>query len=184
MPFPASFAPARQRQIKRLSLLVRLLCLLAALTLLILPPWLWSQPTWVLKMAQKDFGVSLVQLDAGARFYGLAASLLPVGVGLWALASIWRLFGCYARGDLLSLRPALHLRRLSLALITLAAALPIAQTLSVLALTLGNPPGQRTLSFLLSSQHYLSLLFGLVLLAVSTVLVEAARVADENAEFV
>ena len=184
MPFPPSFSPARQRQIERLSLLVRLLCLITALLLLILPPLLWNQPAWVLKMAQKDFGVGLVQLDAGARWGGLAATLLPVGIGLWALGSIWCLFGCYARGDLLSLRPALHLRRLSLALITLAAALPFAQTLTVLALTLGNPPGQRTLSFMLSSQHYLSLLFGLVLLAVSTVLVEAARVADENAEFV
>ena len=69
-------------------------------------------------------------------------------------------------------------------MVSLAAALPLGQTLTVLALTLGNPPGQRQLWVGLTSQHYLSLLFGLVLLAVSTVLVEAARVADENAEFV
>ena len=66
----------------------------------------------------------------------------------------------------------------------LAAAQPLGRTLSVLALTWGNPVGQRQLWFGLSSDHYLALLFGLVLLALAQVLTEAARVAHENAEFV
>ena len=103
---------------------------------------------------------------------------------LWALFETWRLFGCYAQGDLLSLRPALHLRRLSLAVISYAPAVTAGQTLTALALTWANPPGQRMLWLGFSSQHYVALLIGLVLLAVSTVLLEAARVADENAEFV
>lgn len=180
---PAHHRASLQR-IRRLAQLVRLLCLIGALTLLLLPPLLWTQPGWVAEMAQKEWGIKLVQLGVDARLAGLAASALPVGVGLWAMWEIWRLFGCYASGELLSLRPARHLRRLGLALVTLAVAMPLGRALTVLALTLGNPPGQRQLSFVLSSEHYLSLLFGLVLLAVSTVLVEAARVADENAEFV
>ncbi len=184
MPFQATVAPASQRHIQRLALVVRLLCLASALALLVMPAAFWSSPRWVAEMVQKDFGFALVQLDARARWGGLAATALPVGVSLWGLWSIWCLFGCYARGDLLSMRPARYLRRLSIAMVTLAAAMPLSQTLTVLALTLGNPPGQRQLWVGLSSQHYLSLLFGLVLLAVSTTLVEAARVADENASFV
>lgn len=184
MPIPPAILPASRRHIQGLARVVRLLCLAAALGLLLMPAMFWSSPRWVAQMVQKEFGFALVQLDAGARWGGLAASALPVGVGLWGLWAIWCLFGCYARGDLLSMRPARHLRRLSITMVSLAAVLPLSQTLTVLALTLGNPPGQRQLWVGLSSQHYLSLLFGLVLLAVSTVLVEAARVADENAEFV
>ncbi|CAN5132785.1 hypothetical protein BH11PSE10_BH11PSE10_10640 [soil metagenome] len=184
MSFPSAVAPASMRHIRRLAMAVRLLCLIAALALLVMPLAFWSSPRWVAQMVQKDFGFGLVQLDANARLAGLAATALPVCMSLWALWSIWCLFGCYARGDLLSMRPARHLRRLSIAMVSLAAALPLGQTLTALALTLGNPPGQRQLWVGLSSQHYLSLLFGLVLLAISTVLVEAARVADENASFV
>ena len=184
MPFTSTVDPARQRHIRRLSLLVRLLCLLAGVTLLVLVPALWSQPDWVAGMVKREFGFKLVQLDAAARWGGMAATSLPTAVSLWALWSIWRLFGCYAQGDLLSIRPAMHLRRLSLAVISFGPAITAGQTLTALALTWANPPGQRMLWFGLSTQHYLALLFGLLLLAVSTVLVEAARVADENAEFV
>lgn len=181
---PISTDPSGSRRIRRLALAVRLLSALGALVLLGLPPLFWSRPGWVQRVAEQEWGARLVQLDAGARWAGLAASALPVAAGLWALWEIWRLFGCYGRGELLALRPAGHLHRLGLALIAQAAALPLGQTLAVLALTLGNAPGQRQLIFRLSSEHYMSLLFGLVLLALAAVMREAARVADENAAFV
>jgi hypothetical protein len=172
------------RRIRRLALLVRLLSLIGALTLSTLPLLFWSRPGWVASVARQEWGVIQVQLDAGARLGGLAATALPIAFGLWAMWQIWSLFGCYARGELLAPRPAHHLHRLGLALVGLAVAMPLGHTFSVLALTLGNPPGQRHLIFGLSSQHYLSLLFGLMLLALAAVLGEAARVANENAEFV
>ncbi|HEX2010954.1 MAG TPA: DUF2975 domain-containing protein [Roseateles sp.] len=172
------------RRIRRLANCVRLLSSVGALAVLTLLQLFWSQPGWVERLARDDWGLKAVQLDPGSRLLGCAASMLPGGVALLALWQLWSLFGCYARGELLTLRPAGHLRRLGLALIGLAAALPLGHTLTVLALTWGNPPGQRVLWFGLSSQHYLSLLFGLVLLALATVLAEAARVAREHSEFV
>ena len=56
--------------------------------------------------------------------------------------------------------------------------------LALLALALANPPGERQLALTLSSEHYLCLLFGLMLLAIAAVMREAVRVADENAEFI
>jgi hypothetical protein len=160
--------------IGRLAMLIRALCALGGITLLLLPLALWSQPSWVAEEVKKERG-------------GLAATALPTGVSAWALWEIWSLFGCYARGDLLSLQLSAASEAARAALMSLAAAMPLGQTLTVLALTLDNPPGHRTLWFGLSPGSYLSLLFGLVLLAVSTVLAEAATVAtvaDENAEFV
>ena len=56
--------------------------------------------------------------------------------------------------------------------------------ITILALTLGNAPGQRMLSVQLGSQHYVVLLLGLVLIAMAMVMREAQRMAQENAEFV
>lgn len=182
---PINTDPAGLPRIRRLARLVRLLSLLGAAVLLLLPPLFWSQPDWVARVARQQwFAGTTLQLDGAARWGGLAASSLPVAVGLWALWEIWQLFGCFGRGELLARAPAGHLQRLGLAVMAQAAAQPLGQTLAVLALTLGNPPGQRQLVFDLSADHYMSLLFGLVLLALASVIREAARVADENASFV
>ncbi|MDN3920742.1 DUF2975 domain-containing protein [Roseateles violae] len=176
--------PAGLQRIRRLAWLVRLLSLVGVAGVLLLPLLFWSQPDWVASVARREWGLTTLQLDGGARLGGLAATALPAGCALAAIWQIWRLFGCYGRGELLAPRPARHLHRLGLALVALAFAMPVAHTLNVLALTLGNPPGQRMLTFGLSSMHYLSLLFGLMLLALAAVMQEAARVADENAEFI
>ena len=53
-----------------------------------------------------------------------------------------------------------------------------------LALTWGNPPGQRMLVINLGWHDYLGLLSAAVLLAVATVMGEASRLADENDSFI
>jgi hypothetical protein len=66
----------------------------------------------------------------------------------------------------------------------MALVMPLTFTATILALTLGNPPGQRILSVHLASEHYIMLLLGLVLIAMAMVMREAQRMAQENAEFV
>lgn len=181
---PNSFAPDSLRRIRRLALAVRLLCLLGMLAIGTLPFIFWAQPDWVAEVVTQQWSVPRLQLTLAARLGGLGATLLPALTSLFALAQMWSLFGCFARGELLACRPARHLRQLGLGLCVLTLAQPLGQTLAVLALTWGNPKGERRLVFELSSEHYLTLLFGLLLLALAQVLAEAARVADENAEFV
>ncbi|RZJ07023.1 MAG: DUF2975 domain-containing protein [Rubrivivax sp.] len=181
---PDSFSADGLRRIHRLAWIVRALCLLGVAIIGTLPFIFWAQPDWVAEVAAKTWNLRLVQLDLRARLLGLAASMLPTSVSLFALWQMWALFGCFAQGELLARRPAQHLRRLGLGLCALAAAQPLGQTFGILALTFGNPKGERQLSFALSSDHYLALLFGLLLLALAQVLHEAARVADENAEFI
>lgn len=183
---PLASRAAGSRPVRRLALAVRALCLLGAASLLVFPALFWSQPDWVELVVRQHWGHggAALQLDAGARWRAFAASMLAGLVSLAALWQLWRLFGCYGRGELLSPRPAQHLHRLGLALMALALTMPLSQTLVMLALTWGNPPGQRQLVFALSSQHFLALLSGLVLLAQALVMREAARVADENEGFV
>ena len=181
---PDSFSADGLPRIRRLAWIVRLLCLIGLVVIGTLPFIFWAQPEWVTEVAASTWKLSKLQVDLGSRLWGLAASMLPTSVSLFALWQMWALFGCFAEGELLALRPAQHLRRLGLGLCSLAAAQPLGHTLAILALTWGNPKGERLLSFGLSSDHYLALLFGLLLLALSQVLTEAARVADENAGFV
>lgn len=181
---PDSFSADGLRRIRRLAWIVRLLCLLGVVVIGTLPFIFWAQADWVAEVAAKTWGLTTMQLDLGSRLWALAASALPASVSVFALWQMWSLFGCFAQGELLARRPAQHLRRLGVSLCILAAVQPLGQTLGILALTFGNPKGERQLAFSLSSDHYLSLLFGLLLLALAQVLHEAARVADENAEFV
>ncbi|MCE4553159.1 DUF2975 domain-containing protein [Roseateles cellulosilyticus] len=179
-----SFSAEGLRRIRRLAWIVRLMCVVGALFIGSLPFFFWAQPDWVAAVAAKTWGLTTMQLDIGARLWALAASLLPTSACVFSLWQMWALFGCFAQGELLARRPAQHLRLLGLGLCTLSAAQPLGQTLGILALTMGNPAGQRQLSFSLSSDHYLALLFGLLLLALAQVVHEAARVADENAGFI
>lgn len=181
---PDSFSANGLRRIRRLAWIVRLLCLIGLIVIGTLPFIFWAQPEWVAEIAASTWKLDTFQLDLTARLGGLAAMLLPTSVSLFALWQMWALFGCFAEGELLALRPAQHLRRLGLGLCALSAMQPLGHTLAILALTWGNPKGQRQLWFGLSSDHYLALLFGLLLLALSLVLSEAARVANENAEFI
>jgi hypothetical protein len=181
---PDSFSPDSLRRIRRLAFAVRALCLMGLLVIGTMPFLFWAQPEWVADVVLQQWAIPKVQLDLTSRLGGLAGSLLPASVSVYALCQMWSLFGCFAQGELLAHQPAGHLRRLGLALSALAFAQPLGRTLSILALTWGNPKGERQLWVGLSSDHYLSLLFGLLLLALAQVLSEGARLAKENAEFV
>jgi hypothetical protein len=181
---PDSFSAAGLRRIRHLAFWVRGLSLFGAVVIATLPFMFWGQADWVADVALQQWAVKKVQVDLASRLWGLAASLLPVAVSVFSLWQMWALFGCFARGELLARAPAQHLRRLGFGLVTLAFFQPLGHTLSILALTWGNPKGERQLWFGLSSDNYLALLFGLLLLALAQVLTEAARVVDENAEFV
>lgn len=181
---PDSFSAPGLLRIRRLAFVVRALSLAGAIGIATLPFMFWAEADWVAEVATQQWAVSKLQLDLASRLGGLAASLLPVSVSVFALWQMWSLFGCFARGELLAQQPAAHLRRLGLGLCALTLAQPLGRTLSILALTWGNPKGERQLWVGLSSDHYLMLLFGLLLLALAQVLHEAARVADENAGFV
>jgi hypothetical protein len=60
----------------------------------------------------------------------------------------------------------------------------LARTLVILFLTLGNPPGQRTVAIGIGTQDIMCLIVGLLLYAFAFVMKESRRIADENESFV
>ena len=166
---------------------VRAGVLVGAATLLVVPPMFWLNPGWVASAGPAAAGLPLgsaFSVDPVARALGAAASLPGIVLGGWMLWQLWCLFGEYAAGRVFGATAQHRLHRLGSGLLGLALLGPVQRLLMALALTWGNPPGQRMLVLQLGWHDYLGLLTAAVLLAVATVMGEASRIAAENDGFV
>lgn len=168
----------------RMVRIVQGLCLLGALVLIAVPPWVWSSPELVHQFAPEIAGVHEPTVDTRARALGAALSLLPVGVGLYALWQLWGLFAEYGRGRVFGRVALDRLRRFAWALLAAALLAPLLRSAMSVVLTLANPPGQRMLVVSLSWHDYMAVLLAAVLIAIATVMAEAVRLAEENEGFV
>lgn len=169
----------------RVVFVVRALCVLGALTLLAVPPWFWLSAENVLALGPQMAGVSgSIVVDGRTRALGAAVSLLPIGVGLYALWQLWRLFAEYGAGRVFGRAALARLKRFAWALLAAALLAPLARAAMSVLLTVGNPPGQRMLVIGFSWNDYLAVLLAAVLIAIATVMAEAVRVAEENESFV
>jgi hypothetical protein len=109
---------------------------------------------------------------------------IPVGVILCGLWQARLLFAGFADGQLFTLGNARRLRNFATSVLAQAVLGPLSSMALLLAFTLSNPPGQPRLGIALSTNDYIALIVGGVLLAVAWVMVEATRIAEEHASFV
>jgi hypothetical protein len=182
----AADGPVLPAGLGRLVILVRGLAVVGALALLLVPPLFWATPSWLRQAGAAAAGLdsSQVTIDAQAQWLGLMGSLPGVALGLWAVWQLWCLFGEFGAGRIFGLAAQRRLAALARGLLAMALWGPLQRTVIGLALTWGNPPGQRMLVLGIGMEDYLALVSGAVLLATATVMAEAARLADENAGFV
>jgi hypothetical protein len=187
MTTPAPLPPGAvtARRIRRLSLVVRGLVAFGALVLLGALAALWLNPDYALAQIRRDAELAdLVALDAASRLRCVAWMCVPAAAAIMMLLRLWQLFGEYAQGRIFGMRALDRLR--GFARWTMAAAVlsPIeGAVLSVLA-TWHRAIGHRQLNVYISSEDYALLLFGAALLAIASVMAEAARLAEDNAGFV
>ena len=125
-----------------------------------------------------------MDVGLGGRIGAALVLAVPLGVMLWGLLAVKRLFAGFARGEILTERAAGCLRRFAIAVVLQAPLAPIVSAALSLAVSAGNPPGERFVAIALSSTDYFALLVGAVLFAAATVMREAARLSAENAAFV
>jgi len=178
-------SPASPLRIRWIAHCVRAMALIAMAVVVGFHAVFWTSRGLVERTARKEWCVDCtLQFDAASRAWGFAVNLPLALLTLFALLCLWRLFGAYLRGQVFTDAATRHLRRLGQSVTAMALVMPLTDTATILALTLGNPPGQRMLSVNLGSQHYIVLLLGLVLIAMAMVMREAQRMAQENAEFV
>jgi hypothetical protein len=181
-----SASPPALKEIRRVARAARVLALCAAAVLAVFP-FVVSLDGQLLSQAMRSMPAlreHTLDLTPARRVAVFLAMLPSVGVGLLVVGQLWTLFGGYARGQIFSLAAALRLRRLGLAVMSLFVARPLTTALLSAVVTSNAPPGQRHVVLSLGSDDYFCLLMGVVLLAIARVMREAARLAQENAEFV
>ena len=176
--------PLLRRRLRRLAHVVHALIVLGAVIFVGGEAWNWSTPEHALEMIRRRSEAPTTQLAPGVQLEAALVSLVPLAVSLMAMWRLWGVFAEYAQGRVFSQRALTCLRGFARWLMVDAVLSPFyGAALSVIA-SWHNGPGKRTLSLEVSSSDYTQLLFGLVVLAICTVMVEAARVAEDNEGFV
>lgn len=147
---------------------------------------IWADPAWIEVIARQELGLfpEGFVITPTVQVLGALVALLPLSLGIYGMVQVWFLFGEYAQGRIFTSIAAVRLRRLAWAVIGAAAAQIVARTAQVLLLTMNNPPGKKVLYVSISSNDYAFLIFGVLLLGIAWVMVEATRLAQEHAEFV
>lgn len=175
----------RLRRIRWVSRAMAAFVGLGGLALLALFLWIWSDPALLHAAILKTTGIDVADSLTPLAYWGsFAAAWLPLGLALACLWLTTRLFLGYARGEILTTAAARRLSGIGGFLLATVVASFLARTLAVLALTWENPPGERQLAFSLSSNDFGLMVLGLLLMVVGWILAEAARIAEENRQFV
>lgn len=115
---------------------------------------------------------------------GFAVSLSLAGVLLFGVHRLRRLFALYSSGQVFTPENAACIRGFALSALAYAALTPVTEVLLSVILTVGNPPGQRALVISVSSTEFVLLFLGAVLLIVSWVMKESAKLAEEHAQII
>ena len=111
----------------------------------------------------------------------LATPMLVVAFGLLRLSASFR---DYARGDVFTRVNAARLRGFGTALLLAALLKPVATTIAVLVLTMGNPPGQRILQIGVGTDELTLAALGAGIAVVGWVMSEAARLVADAEQIV
>ena len=169
-----------------MSYWMRGLVVIGAVALIATLGWLWVDDEGLIRRhAQLGSLAAANAVVAPITRLALFAIVVPsLLLGLFMLLQGWMLFGAYGRGQVFGPEAVGPVRRLAWAFLAAAALRPLSNTLSTLVLTWHNPPGGRQLVLGVSSDDYLSLMFGVLLLAMAWAMTEASRLEQDNAGFV
>jgi DUF2975 family protein len=179
-------APNPSIRLRRLCRAMKTLTTFGMLFIAIGMVAIFCVPDWTRDMLVARLGLmgDVLPLAPARVIAGAAIAAVPVGVLLYGLWQARQLFADFADGFVFMPSSARRLRDFALAILAQAVLQPIAATAMLLVFTYDNPPGNRQLVIALSSNDYLALIIGGMLLAIAWVLVEATRIADEHASFV
>jgi hypothetical protein len=117
---------------------------------------------------------------------GLAvlAGMLPACAMAYGLFRARLCFLGFARGETFSLGTVRHLRGFAVGMFAAALGGLVSSPLVSMLLTLGAPPGKRSLGLTIGSSELLMLLFAGMVWQIAHVMTQAAALADEHAQIV
>lgn len=109
---------------------------------------------------------------------GLAVNMVPIFLSLFVLKTLFR---NYQIGEIFTKNNANQYRKLGLLFFIYAlVAEPISNLLTILAVTLTNPPGHRYIQLALGTPNLEALFCGILVLVISWIMREATKMHDEQ----
>ncbi len=150
-----------------------------AASVIVFPDWFEG----MIAAAYPDLTIA-AGITASKRTVLLLMLSLPLAVTLYGLWNVRLLFGAYARGEVFSTVPAAYIRNVGSAMLVNVVLSVLVHSIGSVVLTIDNPAGSRQLTVSLSSNTYLLLMMGGLLVVIGWVMREAARISDENSRFV
>ncbi|MDC7786752.1 DUF2975 domain-containing protein [Rhodoplanes sp. TEM] len=175
-----------QARLARLSRRMAWVTTVGIVLIIVLMGLAFAIPDWSRNLLLNRLGATGAKLPLGPAEQAALAAIyaVPIGVMVWGLWHVRALFRDFAIGRVFTADAAERLRRFGLSVLLQGPLGPLTATALALALSLGNPPGQRYLVLTVSINDYVALIVGGVLVAIAAVMREATRLADENAAFV
>lgn len=122
---------------------------------------------------------SMLDKLTGSLFTGIPAAALVV-----AAFFIQRLMNLFAAGTYISNKSVHYLRAIALSLMAFPPLSILSETLFILAMTLGNPPGQRLFSLGIDAVNLIAFLFGLLLWMITRAFEVEKERAEEHASII
>src|ERR1700712_2027987 len=171
-------------RLRRMAMIVRILIVIGAVGLVASSAWVWIVPGHAHSQIKEAADVDIDQMALHTQVIGGLWTLLPVGILLLGLHRLWRLFGGCALGRVFGQAALGNLRGFARCVLAMAFVSPLYGAVLSVIVTFDRLPGTRQLNIAARSTDYAMLLIGAVLLAICSVMVEAARIAEDNEGFV
>ncbi len=178
------------RNLRTASTVMAWLSLMSALLMAIAVPLAYLVPNPIIHLggtlAGTAIGFTADNITSATplvyRVATLAAASIPVGLGIWLLATLFRLFRSYASGQVFDAAAIAHLNRVASLMFWTVLTAKLSE--AVQSAILASSAGKFAVTFGITTAWFGYLFVAGVALVIARVMAEAQRLADENAKFV
>lgn len=155
------------------------------LPILIVATFIYPDQTRFLNLGLNHLGAPLADhVPLQWRLVALLIEAIPIGIAIWGLLALHRLFRLFADGKIFSPAALTAFKTVTASVFWYVLAAFLSEAPLSLALTAANPPGQHVISFGLGLGDVAVLFLGGATLVIGRVMAEAARLAEENESIV
>jgi len=170
-----------EKRIRKISKQLRFFFQLCTFLLPLIPVICWLGYNDLPQVMHENFfpGKTIDWLPLNSRFIALAGSLPATFIMVLALICLKRLFSLYEHGIFFQPENVTLFRLLGKLAFWSVLADVLNKTVSAIALSINNPPGQRVLSIGFSSDHLKLLIVAVIIMIIAMVTDEGRKIHDE-----
>lgn len=123
-------------------------------------------------------------INMTTRLLGLTASLVPLGIEMFCIYCLIKLFNLFERGKIFTMQNVQYIRYIGIAMLLGELIRPFYEIIATYIVYYHNPNGHVRLTLSLNSDEISYVLIGSIILLISWVMTEACKLHDEQAHTV